>query len=89
VDLLWTVDVELDEIISDANATLANADQGNAVGGSGADAVTVVARVAKVKQNAEVDKVTLAGLVRSLVVCVVYVCTVVFQRDVVCRRPEF
>lgn len=68
VDLLWAVDVELDDLYVDANNALANADRGNAVVGEGADPVAAVARVARVKQNAEADKQTLAKLIQQLVV---------------------
>ncbi|KAI0693806.1 transcription factor/nuclear export subunit protein 2-domain-containing protein [Cytidiella melzeri] len=67
VDILWTVDVELDDVYADANATLANADRGDAVMVDGVDSLTAVARAAKMKQNAEADKRTLAGFVRELV----------------------
>lgn len=69
VDLLWTVDVELDDVHQDAKLALSNAEQGNApVVAQGDDAAAVLARVAKTKQNAEADKATLAEIVRALVV---------------------
>lgn len=69
VDLLWSIDVELDDVHSDAKVALANAEQGNVpVVAGGTDAAGVLARVAKVKQNAEADKGTLADFLRSLVV---------------------
>ncbi|KAI0091900.1 transcription factor/nuclear export subunit protein 2-domain-containing protein [Irpex rosettiformis] len=67
IDLLWAVDVELDDIHADSNATLGNADKVNAVAGEGIDQVAAVTRVARVKQNAEADKQTLARLIQKLV----------------------
>ena len=69
VDLLWSIDIELDDIHSDAKLALVNAEQGNVPSvTTGTDVTTVMARVAKAKQSAESDKGTLAGLVKTLVV---------------------
>ena len=68
VDLLWAVDVELDDIGTNASATLANADKGNPVVREGVDTVAAVARMALVKQNVEADKQTLSQFVQKLVV---------------------
>lgn len=69
VDLFWTIDVELDDVHSDAKIALANAEQGNVpTAVDGADAAAVIARVAQVKQSAEADKDTVATIVKALVV---------------------
>lgn len=69
VDLLWTIDIELDDVHSDAKAALASAENGDvSTSAEENDAAAVLARVAKAKQSAEADKTTLANLLRSLVV---------------------
>lgn len=69
VDLIWTVDAELDDIYQDSKVALLNAEQGNGpIVADGVDATAVLARVAKAKQTAEADKETLAGTVNLLVV---------------------
>ncbi|EKM59356.1 uncharacterized protein PHACADRAFT_191704 [Phanerochaete carnosa HHB-10118-sp] len=68
VDILWAIDVELDDIHQDTKMALANAEQGNApVVAEGVDVTAVLARVAQAKQNAESDKEILAGAVKLLV----------------------
>ena len=69
VDLLWTIDIELDDFHSDAKVALASAENGDvSTSADENDAAAVLARVAKAKQSAEADKTTLANLLRSLVV---------------------
>lgn len=76
VDLIWTVDVELEEIQSDAKATLVNAEHGaesgkklrcpkNYTRGSSRLFVNIAI---KSKQNAEQDKETLAYIVKKFLV---------------------
>ncbi|GJE84409.1 THO complex subunit 2 [Phanerochaete sordida] len=68
VDILWAIDVELDDIHQDTKLAFANAEQGNAPAATeGADATAVLARVAQAKQDAESDKEILAGTVKLLV----------------------
>ncbi|KAL6309570.1 transcription factor/nuclear export subunit protein 2-domain-containing protein [Sparassis latifolia] len=67
VDIVWTIDAELEEILADTKAAT-NAEQGSA-GLTAKDKEDIAATVAKVlrsKQNAEADKATLATIVRRL-----------------------
>ncbi len=69
VDLIWSIDVDIDEVYQDAKLALANAEQGKtAVVAEGSDPAEVLAKVAQAKKNAEVDKETLGNFVRQLVV---------------------
>lgn len=85
VDLLWAIDIELDDVHADAKLALANAEQGNVpTVTDGADAAAILARVAKVKQSAETDKSTLADLSRSLVVSI----DIQYLRPANCERCD-
>jgi THO complex subunit 2 len=69
VDLAWTVDMELDEFILEAKATLPSSEQAASAQATASqlskDAIT---RAEQAKQNAEKDKDTLAAITRSLLV---------------------
>ncbi|THH02395.1 hypothetical protein EW026_g445 [Hermanssonia centrifuga] len=68
VDLIWSIDVDIDEVYQDAKLALANAEQGKTpVVAEGSDPAEVLAKVAQAKKNAEVDKETLGNFVRQLV----------------------
>lgn len=68
VDLIWTIDAELDDIQQDSKMSLANAEQGKTTVAEGVDIAVVLARIAQTKQKAEADKEALAGLLKVLVV---------------------
>jgi THO complex subunit 2 len=70
VDMIWTVDAELDEVLADAKTALATCDeQGNAATGS---AAAVPNKSRKTKQDAEKDKDSIQFIVKKLLVrCVV------------------
>lgn len=79
VDVVWSVDSELEEILADTKFALANAEQGSpnsaspaVSGGSGpageAALSATLEKVLKAKQNAELDKETLTILIRRLLV---------------------
>ena len=69
VDLIWSIDVDVDELYQDAKLVVINTEQGKAPAvADGEDSAAAVARATKVKQDAERDKETLAGLVKQLVV---------------------
>lgn len=62
VDVLWSIDAELDETLSDSRlAVTTSADQG-------APASTVLAKAKKAKQNAENDKEKIQLIVKRLLV---------------------
>ncbi|PFH52601.1 hypothetical protein AMATHDRAFT_74079 [Amanita thiersii Skay4041] len=63
VDMIWSLDAELDEIISDAKAAIASSGVEQDKSKSAADAF---AKTQKVKSNAESDKDTLQSIVRKL-----------------------
>ncbi|KAI0729395.1 transcription factor/nuclear export subunit protein 2-domain-containing protein [Fomitopsis betulina] len=64
VDVVWSVDTELDDFISDAKSALAEEQKG--ADGSKTFDRDVVARGLRTKQSAEGDKETLAVIVRRL-----------------------
>lgn len=69
VDMIWSLDAELDEIISDAKAAISNmsSDQERSKG-----IAEALAKSQKVKTNAENDKETVQAIVKGLLVrCVV------------------
>ena len=69
VDMVWSLDAELDEIISDAKAAISNisSDQEKSKG-----AAEALAKSQKAKMSAEGDKETVQAIVKSLLVrCVV------------------
>lgn len=66
VDVVWSVDTELDDFISDAKSALAEEQKG--ADGSKTFDRDVVARGLRTKQSAEGDKETLAVIVRRLLV---------------------
>lgn len=77
VDMIWSVDAALDEVLSDAKLILST---GNTVS-------TVVAEKAKVtKQNAEKDKEGLQALVKRLLVCAT-LCSTAFETNQLTGAP--
>lgn len=62
MDILWAIDSELEEILGDAKAAAATAEQG-------ALSAAIVAQAVKAKGNAESDKETLVLMVRGFLVC--------------------
>ena len=69
VDLIWSIDAELDDVHQDAKIAIVNAEQGNGpIVAEGVDTTAVLAQVANAKQIAELDKETLAETVNLLVV---------------------
>ncbi|KAF9076495.1 transcription factor/nuclear export subunit protein 2-domain-containing protein [Rhodocollybia butyracea] len=61
VDLLWSIDVELDETLADVKATITSC------GEQSADKQQpILAKANKVKQNAEADKATLVSILSKL-----------------------
>lgn len=75
VDLVWSIDAELEEVLYDAKTVTVKAEQGNLPlipggneEGSQIDVSTAIARVIKASQDAEADKETLASIVRKLLV---------------------
>lgn len=79
VDVVWSVDTELEDFISDAKSALAEEQKG-------ADASKTfdrdaVARGLRTKQSAEEDKETLAVIVRRLLVrATVFLCYIIGKR---------
>lgn len=72
VDMIWSLDAELDEIISDAKAAVSNmsGDQGDRE--KSKSAAEALAKSQKAKTSAESDKETVQSIVKSLLVrCVV------------------
>ena len=76
VDIVWAIDSELEEILTDAKNAASTADQGEL-------SAATVAQAVKAKDNAEADKGTLVALVRGLLVCVLYFLSL--MAIVVCR----
>ena len=76
VDIVWAIDSELEEILTDAKNAASTADQGEL-------SAATVAHAVKAKDNAEADKGTLVALVRGLLVCVLYFLSL--MAIVVCR----
>ena len=69
LDVVWALDVYIDEIHQEAKLVVANAEQGKMpTVAEGQDPADVIARAAKVKQDAEEDKKTLAIVVRTFAV---------------------
>lgn len=69
VDVIWSIDVDVDDIYQDAKLVVTNAEQGKAPQvAEGQDPAAVLSRAAQAKQNAESDKEKLAGMVKQLVV---------------------
>lgn len=62
VDMLWSVDVELDEVLADSRAALAT------TGGDSAALSALLSKAKKAKQNAELDKETVQVIVKKLLV---------------------
>lgn len=76
VDLIWSADAELEDVLSDAKSAAIKAEQGTLPliassnqGDSQMDVSMTAARIIKAKDDAEVDKQTLASIVRKLLVC--------------------
>lgn len=67
VDMIWSMDSELDEILADARLTITSC--GDA---ATSNLATVLAKTKKVKQNAESDKETLTVIVKKLLVCLLH-----------------
>ncbi|KAJ3723327.1 transcription factor/nuclear export subunit protein 2-domain-containing protein [Lentinula raphanica] len=61
IDLIWAMDVELDEFLADAKATVANYERLNSDKTS-----AVIGRAHKVQQNAETDKATMVTIAKRL-----------------------
>lgn len=60
--MLWSVDVELDEVLADSRAALAT------TGGDSAALSALLSKAKKAKQNAELDKETVQVIVKKLLV---------------------
>jgi THO complex subunit 2 len=69
VDLAWTVDLELDELILEAKTALPTTEQTGAVAPAASQSQdATAAKAEQAKLNAEKDKETLASIMRSLLV---------------------
>lgn len=64
VDLIWSADAKLDEILADAKALIATTEPAAQEGKSTANN----AKIVELKQNAEIDKELVQQVVRKLVV---------------------
>lgn len=88
MDVIWSIDAELDDIHQDAKIALANAEQGNGpIVADGVDATAVLARVANAKQSAESDKQTLSVTVSLLAVSSRPLCIMRLRLTVASRPP--
>lgn len=66
VDMIWSVDTELDELLNEARAASAiSADQSKL---SAKDLTTIVSKAKKAQQNAEGDKQRIQAIVKKLLV---------------------
>ena len=65
VDMIWSVDAELDEILSDATNALSGSDEGTLSNGNVAPLLT---KTRNAKQNVERDKDTIRVVVKKLLV---------------------
>jgi THO complex subunit 2 len=65
VDMMWSVDAELDEILSDATNALSGNDKGTL---SNSNATPLLAEARNAKQNVERDKDTIRLVVKKLLV---------------------
>ncbi|OSX60384.1 hypothetical protein POSPLADRAFT_1058548 [Postia placenta MAD-698-R-SB12] len=65
VDIFWSVDAELEEILADIRTVTTAADQANRQGSDAVDK-DAVAKAVKSKHDAEADKAMLAGIIRRL-----------------------
>lgn len=71
MDILWSIDAELDEILFDAKVAAAKAETSSADASvENKDLTISVAQVLKSKQNADSDKETLSKILRRLLVCI-------------------
>ena len=69
VDIIWSADAELEEILLDAKAALAQcADQNKANERTENDDMSFLTAMTKAKQDAELDKDTLIDLVKQFMV---------------------
>ena len=69
MDVIWSIDVYIDEIYQDAKLVVANAEQGKMPAvAEGQNPADVIARAAQVKQDAETDKKMLTGVVKQFAV---------------------
>jgi THO complex subunit 2 len=59
--MIWSVDAALDEVLTDAKATLSSGDSAT---------TEVVEEAQEIKKNAEKDKEVLQAIVKRLLVCV-------------------
>ena len=65
VDIVWSIDAELEDILGDAKGAASAAEQG-------ALTAATVAQAVKAKENAETDKATLVVIVRRLLVRILF-----------------
>ena len=65
VDIVWSIDAELEDILGDAKGAASAAEQG-------ALTAAIVAQAVKAKENAETDKATLVVIVRRLLVRILF-----------------
>jgi THO complex subunit 2 len=85
VDIIWTIDAQLDEFLNDAR------NQITAAGPSSPTTTALLAKASKVKTNAENDKEKLQTIVKALLVCyslvVLCFCLKVLSRNLVSSVP--
>ncbi|EEB88577.1 hypothetical protein MPER_13521, partial [Moniliophthora perniciosa FA553] len=60
VDIIWSLDAELDDILAEAKTVVAACEQ------NGDNASTLMGRAAKVRQNVEADKATISNTAKRL-----------------------
>lgn len=66
VDMIWSVDTELDEFLSEARLAATSAEEANL---SARDMSLLTSKARKVQQNVENDKQRIPALVKKLLVC--------------------
>jgi THO complex subunit 2 len=67
VDMIWSVDLQLDELLNEARtASTASGEQGKL---SSKDVAALISKAKKAQQNAENDKQRIPVIVKKLLVC--------------------
>jgi THO complex subunit 2 len=66
VDLIWSLDLELDELVSDAKLAITNC--GDQASDPNSNASAIFSKAMKAKQNAENDKQVITVVVKNLLV---------------------
>lgn len=67
LDMIWSLDVELDEILADAKVAITNC--GDQAAASGSNLSSLFSKANKAKENAEKDKETISKIVKKFLVC--------------------